>query len=191
MTHDIAKNSYTFDFGREVAGTVFFRTSGKAGTAITITPVSSAPATVLIGSVSNSSCKFVLAGSEVTEVYAPRFYKIAINKIEIAGATQTPKLEDVRVHVISGGWDKAGSFSCSDGVINAMEDIVRRTSAYYTTFLPDDPTREWKAWTQDIICMFVPNTYLFDAHRMYERWQLDMAGDQREDGNVPKKSYTL
>lgn len=185
MTHDISKNSYTFDFGREVAGTVFFRTRGKAGTTITITPVSSAPATVLIGSVSNSSCKFVLAGSEGTEVYAPRFYNIAINKVEIAGITQTPKLEDVTVHILSSGWGKSGSFSCSDGVVNAMEDIVRRTSAYYTTFLPNDPTREWKAWTQDIEGMFVSNTYLFDAQRMYERWQLDMVGDQREDGNIP------
>ena len=127
----------------------------------------------------------MLAGSGDDEVYEPRFYNIAINKVEIAGVTQVPKLEDVTARIISNGWDRVGSFTCSDGLINSLEDIVRRTSAYYTTFLPNDPTREWKAWTQDIVTMFVPNTYLFDAQRMYERWQLDMVNDQREDGNVP------
>ena len=185
MTYDVAKNTYHFEFGREVAGTVHFRTKGKTGTTITITPISSAPATVPIGSVSNSSCKFVLAGSGDDEIYEPRFYNIAINKVEIAGVTQAPKLADVTVCIISSGWNKAGSFTCSDGLINSLEDIVRRTSAYYTTFLPNEPTREWKAWTQDIVTMFVPNTYLFDAQRMYERWQLDMINDQKEDGNVP------
>lgn len=185
MTYDAAKNSCSFDFGREVAGTVHFSTKGKAGTVITITPISSAPETEIINPNSSSSCKFILAGSGADELYNPRFYNIAINKVEISGFQQVPKLEDVTASILSSGWERTGKFSCSDGLINSLEDIVRRTSAYYTTFLPNDPTREWKAWTQDITTMFVSNTYLFDSQRMYERWQLDMINDQRKDGNVP------
>ena len=185
MTYDAAKNSCSFDFGREVAGTVHLRTKGKSGTVITITPISSAPETAIINPNSSSSCKFILAGSGDAEVYNPRFYNIAINKVEISGLEQVPELEDVTASILSSGWERTGKFSCSDGLINSLEDIVRRTSAYYTTFLPNDPTREWKAWTQDITTMFVSNTYLFDSQRMYERWQRDMMNDQRDDGNVP------
>ncbi len=178
LKYDEKTESYIYDFGREVAGVVRFQTKGKKGTEISIASISSDGAF-------NNGSKFILSGSNDSEIYEPRFFNIAINKVAVKGVTQTPKLEDMTARVISTSWEKSGRFSCSDGLINSFEDITRRTSAYYTTFLPNDPSREWKAWTEDIENMFVSNVYLFDAQRMYERWQLDMMNDQREDGNVP------
>jgi alpha-L-rhamnosidase len=66
-----------------------------------------------------------------------------------------------------------------------MEETVRRTAVNYTTFLPNDPVREWKAWTQDIENMFGSAIYLFaESQTMYERWQHDLLDSQRSDGNV-------
>lgn len=178
MFFDAAKNTCTYDFGREVAGVVCFRAKGEKGTEITITTIPS------YKELSNNS-QFILAGNDDYEVYKPRFFNIAIKQVVIKGVTYAPRLEDITVSTISSGWARAGKFSCSDGFVNTMEDIGRRTSAYYTTFLPNDPTREWKAWTQDCVTMFASNAYLFDAQNIYRRWLLDMMNDQREDGNVP------
>lgn len=181
MSYDTATKTYNFDFNSELSGVVRFRTKGTRGTAITIT-------TIPLDKKYYHKNHFVLAGNNDYEVYEPRFFNIGIKQLAITGVTQAPVLADISVRIISSSWEKSGSFSCSDGLVNSFEDILRRTSAYYTTFLPNDPTREWKAWTQDIVTMFVPNTYLFDAQRMYVRWQLDMVNDQREDGNVPNVS---
>ena len=181
MIYDPVSSTYKFDFGRELSGVVRFRTKGANGNTITIT-------TIPLDEKYSHNNHFILDGNKDYEIYEPRFFNIGIKQLAIKGVTLTPELEDISVLVISNSWEKAGSFSCSDDFVNFLEDIVRRTSAYYTTFLPNDPTREWKVWTQDIVTMFVPNTYLFDAQRMYERWQFDMVNDQREDGNVPNIS---
>jgi alpha-L-rhamnosidase len=181
MKYDQPTDTYLFDFSSELSGMVRFRTKGTTGTEITIT-------TIPLDKKYSHNNQFILAGGNDYEVYEPRFYNIGIKQLAVKGVTQPPGLEDISVRIISNSWEKSGVFSCSDDFLNCMEDIVRRTSEYYTTFLPNDPTREWKAWTQDIVTMFVPNTYLFDAQRMYERWQLDMVNDQREDGNVPNIS---
>ncbi len=181
MKYIDSTKTYLFDFQSELTGVVHFCTKGEKSTSITVT-------TIPIDKNYPHSSIFILAGNNRDETYEPRFFNIGIKQVAIKGLTQTPKLRDVSVRVISNGWKKNGDFSCSDGLINSLEDIVRKTSEYYTSFLPLDPTREWKAWTQDIESMFLSNTYLFDAQRLYERWQLDMMNDQRADGNVPNIS---
>ncbi len=86
---------------------------------------------------------------------------------------------------VTGVGEPAGLFSCSDETINWLHECVRRTQANYVTFLPNDPTREFKAWTQDIQNMFWSAMWLFDAQAMYERWQYDMLDTQLPDGNLP------
>jgi alpha-L-rhamnosidase len=66
-----------------------------------------------------------------------------------------------------------------------MNETVKRTVLAYNTFLPNDPTREFKAWMEDPQNMFVSSVYLFNAQNMYERWQYDIIDGQREDGNSP------
>ena len=178
MTYDQETNTYTFSFITERAGVVRFRTKGEKGQEITVTTIPSD----LTYPRNNT---FILNGDDDYEVYDPRFFNIAVKQVAITGATHPPELEDVTVRAISSLGDRAGSFSCSDDFLNYMEDMVYRTSVYYTTWLPNDPTREWKAWTEDVLNMFTSNSYLFsDAQKMYERWQYDMMADQREDGLV-------
>lgn len=82
-------------------------------------------------------------------------------------------------------WQPSGSFRCSDDVTNWLNDATRRTVVAYTTFLPNDPVREWKAWMQDPQNMFWSSAYLFDSQTMYERWHGDIVDGQRPDGSSP------
>lgn len=182
MSYDQETDTYKFSFISEVAGVVRFRTRGEKGQVITVSTIPSDLAYP-------HDNRFILNGGNDFEVYDPRFYNIAIKQVAIKGTTHVPKLEDVTVRTISSMGEAAGSFSCSDDYVNYLEDMVRQTMTYYTTFLPNDPSREWKAWTEDILNMFRSNTYLFkDAQGMYERWQHDLIADQRADGNAPNIS---
>ena len=69
----------------------------------------------------------------------------------------------------------AGAFTCSDEFVNWLEQAVRRTVVNHMTYLPNDPVREWKAWTQDIQNMFGSAFYLFsESQATCERREHDL-----------------
>lgn len=177
MKYDQETNTTTFDFGREFNGWVRFRTSGAAGTEISITSIP----TVDLPRTSH----FILAGTGSDEIYEPRFFYAGMRKVVVKGTVRPPIPGDITGCLVSIGWLPSGSFRCSDDVANWLNDATRRTVEAYTTFLPNDPVREWKAWTQDIQSMFWSTAYLFDSQTMYERWHADIVETQREDGSSP------
>lgn len=168
--------AWTFAFDREFTGHVTLRTAGPAGTRVTLATF---PARL-----EPRNFSFVLKGVGIEE-FAPRETYTAIEKVTVAGLARPPALEDLTGCRISGVGDAVSSFACSDATINWLHECVRRTQANYVTFLPNDPTREFKAWTQDIQGMFWSAMYLFDSQAMYERWQSDLLDTQASDGNLP------
>jgi len=177
LRYDPQSKRATFDFGREFNGWVRFRASGPAGTSISITTIP----TVALPRTSH----FTLAGGGGDEVYEPRFAYVGMRQVVIKGAARPPALEDLTGCLVSMSWAPSGSFRCSDDVANWLQDATRRTVVAYTTWLPNDPVREWKAWMQDPQNMFCSTAYLFDAQTMYERWQWDIIDGQRPDGSSP------
>ena len=177
VKYDPQADTSTFDFGREISGWVRFRTAGPAGTTLSITTLP----TVALPRTSH----FILAGTGGEEVYEPRFFYAGMRQVLIKGAARPPTLDDLTGCLVSTSWKPSGSFRCSDDQANWLNDATRRTVVNYTTWLPNDPVREWKAWTEDIQTMFWSSAYLFDSQTMYERWQWDMVETQRADGNCP------
>jgi alpha-L-rhamnosidase len=162
----------------EVTGLIRFSTSGLPGTQIKITP---------LAGMSNFPhvSHFTLAGDPGEEVYESRFFYHGMRKVKIEGLTRPPALDDLSVPVISSIAEFPDSFRCSDDLVNWMNEAVKRTVMVYNTFLPNDPTREFKAWMQDPQNMFVSSAYLFNGQNMYERWQYDIIEGQRADGSSP------
>ena len=177
LRYDPQANTATFDFGREFCGWVRFRTTGPAGTSISITSLP----TVALPRTSH----FTLAGTGGDEVYEPRFFYAGMRQVVVKGAAHPPALGDLTGCLVSMSWAPSGSFRCSDDIANWLYDATRRTVVAYTTFLPNDPVREWKAWMQDPQNMFCSTAYLFDSQTMYERWQCDIIDGQRPDGSSP------
>lgn len=182
LTHDPKSKSYQYDFGREFQGWVQFRTSGPAGTEIEI--FVHPPKHEAQGYNHGYSNRFILAGKGV-EQYVPRFNYNAISSIEIKGTPQPPALEDLVGCQVNADLQTAGAFRCSDDTLNWLHDTVIRMFMNYITGIPNDPTREKKGWTQDILGEFHSAAYLFDAQRLFERWQTDIVDGQAPDGNCP------
>ncbi len=169
--------AWLYDFGREFTGALRFQTTGPAGTQVKLTVCSP---------VGSEACArvntFTLAGKGLEE-YAPRFCYNAISRVVIEGAAAAPTLEDLSAVELSGVAEVSGEFRCSNDLLNWLHDSARRTHKAYVTYLPNDPTREFKAWMEDPQNMFCAASHLYDSRALYERWQHDMLDCQREDGN--------
>lgn len=185
MAFDAAKKAWVWDFGREINGWVRFRAAGPAGTEIRITSVPVSTEGDGVPRPTTRTSRFVLGGSGGKEVYEPRFFHAGMRRVEVSGLVGAPETNDLVGCQISSMYTTSGSFRCSDEGQNWLNDSARRTVVSYTTFLPNDPEREWKAWTQDIENMFRSAVYLFDVRTMYERWQHDLLDGQSADGNFP------
>jgi alpha-L-rhamnosidase len=178
MRFDAGTGTVTYEVGREINGWVRFRAHGPTGTTIRLATIPSDPTYTRTNT-------FILAGTPGKETYEPRFFYAAMQRVSVSGLVEPPGPEDLMICCISSLRTPAGAFSCSDEGINWLERAVRRTAINYTTFLPNDPVREWKAWTQDIQNMFGSMSYLFaESQVMYERWQYDLLDSQRNDGNM-------
>lgn len=174
-------DSWAYTFDREFTGFVRFRARGPRGTTIRISTrgvradCRHAPA---------RNFDFVLKGEGVEE-FSPRWTYTSIASVCVCGTAQPPRLEDLEGCRVSGAGPVSGGFRCSSDLVNWLHGSARRTQANYVTYLPNDPSREYKAWTQDIMNMFRSAVYLFDSQTMYERWQWDMLDVQASDGNLP------
>jgi alpha-L-rhamnosidase len=185
MKYDPVSKSCVWDLGRTINGWVRFKAKGPSGTQMRITTITSVMGGAGAPSPKNWTSLFTLAGSGRNEVYEPRFFHTGMRHVEIAGLFSEPALTDLVGCQVSSMQTPAGGFRCSDETVTAIHDSVRRTVVSYTTFLPNDPMREWKAWTQDIQSMFGSAFYLFaESQAMYERWQHDLLDSQRPDGNM-------
>jgi alpha-L-rhamnosidase len=184
--YDAGKKTATLDLGREITGWPRFTTQGGAGTELTISTIAvGTPADDGVPGFPPRPSQFILAGTGVRETYEPRFCTGGFRRVSVSGLTREPKVSDMVGCEVSSMYTPCGDFACSDERVNWLQDCVRRTVVSYTTFLPNDPVREWKAWTEDIQNMFWSAVYLFDSRAMYLRWQYDLLDGQNTEGNFP------
>ncbi len=185
IKYDPVTKVCVWDLGRTINGWVRFKAKGETGTQLKITTIPAVPGGDGAPRPQNWTSFFTLAGTGAPELYEPKFFHAGMRKVEVSGLNSEPALSDLLGCQVSSMETPSSGFSCSDETTTALHDMVRRTVVSYTTFLPNDPMREWKAWTQDIQSMFGSAFYLFDESQvMYERWEHDMIDSQRADGNI-------
>jgi alpha-L-rhamnosidase len=183
LIFDAKTGAYAYEFGREFTGWVKFRTSGPRGTEVNLKVMPAKSISPHHGLNHGYHNKFTLAGTGVEE-YVPRFQYNNVCIVYVSGVATPPKLADVEGCMVAADLVKAGGFSCSDPLVNWLHGAVERTQRNYVTYLPNDPTREKKAWTQDAENMFLSSAYLFDSRALYARWQDDIIDGQKASGNL-------
>lgn len=161
MKYDPVNKSCVWDLGRTINGWVRFKAKGPAGTQFRITNIPSVAQEPGAPHPATWTSLFTLSGSGMDEVYEPRFFHAGMRHVQVTGLSSEPALSDLVGCLVSSMQIPAGGFRCSDETVTAIHDSVRRTVVSYTTFLPNDPMREWKAWTEDIENMFGSAFYLF------------------------------
>ena len=129
--------------------------------------------------------RFVCDGS-ARQVYEPRFTYNGFQYVEIRGLRQPLAPDSVTACVVQTDFQPAGSFVCSNELINQMQEAI--TWSYRSNFAngypTDCPHREKNGWTGDAQLAAELAMYNFQNTAAYEKWIGDLMDEQRDDGNL-------
>ena len=128
---------------------------------------------------------YVCNGNEKGEPWAATFSYHGFRYVEVTGMTVSA--DDITAEMIYDKMDDAGTFECSNEVINS---IVRNAwwgiASNYKGMPVDCPQRnERQPWLGDRTMGAWGESYLFDNHNLYAKWMEDICQAQREDGCIP------
>jgi alpha-L-rhamnosidase len=132
--------------------------------------------------------KYKLKGDPMGESWEPRFTFHGYRYVQVnglpAGADPLTSLEAVVVHT---EMEPAGSFSCSNEMLNKLHENVRWGMRGNFVGLPTDcPQRDERlGWTGDIALFGPTACFLFDCTGMLMSWLADLTVDQAVLGGVP------
>lgn len=119
-------------------------------------------------------------------VLDPEFTYHGFRYVEVDGLDYKPSLGSLVGVTVHTDWQSAGSFSCSDSMINRMQRAIRRTLSECAHSMPgEEPTREKMGWTQDGQNTMDAAVYNFHAAAVYTNYLFDMINAQQRNGSVP------
>ncbi len=183
---------YLVDFGRNMAGWVKWKTTGRKGQHVTLdynevlnedgTLDVTANTTHTYGRYQHQEC--ILTGAK-DEVFEPRFTYHAFRYVEFHGLDRAPvpgELTAIRLHT---QLRKTSSFECSDKQLNQLHDAARRTLEDCTWSGPAaEPVREKVIWLGDDNFCQDAYFYLFDCSQLYRKHVFDLIDSQESDGHI-------
>lgn len=129
---------------------------------------------------------YILRGDEEGELLVPSF---TFHGFRYAEISIDPGVEVERIEVvwIASDLDYSGHFACSnEGVTKLFENSVRSQKGNFVALPTDCPQRDERlGWTGDIQVFSETACLNADARSFLANWLVDLAHEQRADGNVP------
>ncbi|HVS95183.1 MAG TPA: family 78 glycoside hydrolase catalytic domain [Puia sp.] len=203
---EIHRGVYIVDFGRNFGGVIRLAASGQAGTRIgvrygerlysdgSLNVMTSAAGQIKRRGVGGSAAPdtayakdvFVLKGGGA-ETFQPRFTFHGFRYIEVTGYPGTLGSGDIRGLALCSDVREAGSFCCSDTLIDRIQTISLNTfRSNLFSVQSDCPHRERFGYGGDIVATCETFMDNFDMERFYEKTVNDFADDAQSDGGLPE-----
>ena len=117
--------------------------------------------------------------------YSPRFTYMGFRYVGVRGIE--PENIELSAIVLHSDIEETGTFSCSNELINRLQENIRWSGKSNFVDIPTDcPQRdEHLGWTGDIAVFAKTACYNFDMSKFFNKWLLDMNVEQVEDGGIP------
>jgi len=187
---EIKPGVFIFDLGQNMVGWCRLHVSGPAGTQVrlrhaeTLKPDGSLYMANLRGA--EATDFYTLKGGG-PETWEPRFTSHGFRYVEVTGFPGRPNLDSIEGRIVNDDLPTAGSFLCSNELINRIyTNIVWGTRGNYHSIPTDCPQRdERQGWLGDRSEECKGESYLFDIAPLYDKWRQDMADAQRTNGVIP------
>jgi len=185
---------YVFDLGQNIAGWARLKVSGPAGTKVTLRygerihedgSLDQKDIAVHVRENRFSTDEYILRGEGV-ETWEPRFVYHGFQYVEVTGLSEKPTLDMIQGRVVRTAFDRAGSFECSNPLINKIQRAT--LWAYIGNFhgYPTDcPHREKNGWTGDAHLAAEVGLYNFNSAPAYTKWMMDLKDEQKPTGELP------
>lgn len=119
------------------------------------------------------------------QMYSPRFTYMGFRYVSVSGIS-SENLE-LSAYVLHSDFESIGEFSCSNEMINRLNENIRWGGKSNFIDVPTDcPQRdEREGWTGDAAVFASTACYNFDMSRFYDKWLRDMASEQGKGGGIP------
>jgi alpha-L-rhamnosidase len=185
---------YTFDFGQNLVGWGQLTVSGPAGTSVSMVygELTNSDNSVNQGNINGlvslkqyfQTDTYILKGVG-TETYAPRFTYHGFRYAQVTGLPSAPTTNTLVAQVVHTAFDPAGSFRCSNDLLNRIE--TNTIWSYLGNFvgIPTDcPTREKNGWDGDAQLACEMGLMHFDSAAAYTRWLKEFGPGQLSNGEL-------
>lgn len=118
------------------------------------------------------------------ETFRPKFTYHGFRYMEISGLEKAPETSAIRAFPLHTDLASVGTFSCSNELLNTIQEITRRTFlANAVTVQSDCPHRERFGYGGDIVATSEAYLMNYDMAGFYAKTVRDWAEAAREDGN--------
>lgn len=125
--------------------------------------------------------------ASAVETFEPRFTFHGFQYVEVTGLTEAPTAETITGVAFSSATPKAGTFECSNDMLNRLQQNALWTQRSNYIDVPTDcPQRDERlGWTGDAQAYIRAATYQSDVQSFFTKWLTDLDDAQRADGQFP------
>lgn len=128
---------------------------------------------------------YICRGGE--ESYTPSFVYHGFQYVYIEGLEEGQAQQDTLTYlVMHSDLKSAGAFSCSDEILNRLQENTRRSDLANFYYFPTDcPHREKNGWTGDAALSAEQLMLNFHAENSLREWLNNLRAAQKESGELP------
>lgn len=184
------KGEQVIDFGQNLVGWVEITVSGKAGDTIKLShaEVLDKPGDFYTANLRSATSQntYILDG-EGKETFEPHFTWQGFRYVKVEGYHGDLKPENFTAVTLYSGMRPAGTFSCSNPLINQLQhNIIWGQRGNFLDVPTDCPQRDERlGWTGDAQVFSRTATFNYNVHNFFTKWAKDIAVDQYKSGAVP------
>ncbi len=175
---------YRYDLGQMISGWARLKISGPKGTTIKMRFMEE------LGPTYGQRDTYILKGGGI-ETWEPRFTWHAFRYVDVIGASEPLKIENIEGVVVNTDVKDAGTFTSSNKLFNQILKNYQWTQLgnMHGGIPSDCPHRERRGYTGDGQISCVSAIYNFDMAQFYTKWLEDIREAQNsETGYVPNTS---
>jgi len=182
---------YVFNVGQNFAGRVRLKVKGKAGTKVVLrfAEMLHKDESIMTENLRRARCTdtYIFRGNGKDEIWEPRFTYHGFQYVELTGYPGKPDLGAITGIVLHSVAPVAGSFECSNAMVNKLYSNITWTQRANFFDIPTDcPQRDERlGWTGDAQIYIRSATYNMDVAAFFKKWLVNLEDDQRRSGAFP------
>ena len=183
-------NDWLVDMGQNMVGWIRIKANGKKGDIITLRHAEILDKDGIIyyenlRAAKQTNTYHLKGGGE--ETFQPHFTFQGFRYLMVSGYPGELSAADIKGIVIHSDMEPAGTFTCSDPLINQLQhNILWGLKGNFLDVPTDCPQRDERlGWTGDAQVFAPTACFNVNAASFYTKWLKDLAADQDEDGSIP------
>jgi alpha-L-rhamnosidase len=185
------KGETILDFGQNMVGWVRVCARGPQGTTITLrhAEILDRQGNLYTENLRKAAqvTRYTLKGDPAGEVFEPHFTFQGFQYVAVEGFPGEPTLDDFTGIVVHSDTPPAGTFECSNPLVNQLQrNIVWGQKGNFVDVPTDCPQRDERlGWTGDTQVFTRTACFNMDVAAFFTKWLRDLSADQPPDGGVP------